>query len=168
VYRNTNDKYRISWNRYGTYAVLSPHHAGHALSRASWFGQRKRHALGIEGFHCLLDCAVKRIGVTEGLMREMVRFEVAPDAFDGVQFRRILWQPFDGEPVCAGGESCQGKLTGVDRTIIQDQHHRLGRLSRRGTMEPVQLLEMSDEVAATLGPAGVDDELAADVIERPQ
>jgi hypothetical protein len=35
-------------------------------------------------------------------------------------------------------------------------------------MEPVQLLEMSDEVAATLGPAGVDDELAADVIERPQ
>jgi hypothetical protein len=80
------------------------------LSRASWFGQRKRHALGIEGFHCLLDCAVKRIGVTEGLMREMVRFEVAPDAFDGVQFRRILWQPFDGEPVCAGGESCQGKL----------------------------------------------------------
>ena len=32
----------------------------------------------------------------------------------------------------------------------------------------VELLQMGDEIAAALGRAGMDDELARDVIERPQ
>ena len=37
-----------------------------------------------------------------------------------------------------------------------------------GTIEPVELLEMGDEIAAALGRAGVDDEFADRVIERAQ
>jgi hypothetical protein len=36
------------------------------------------------------------------------------------------------------------------------------------TIEPVELLEMGDEIAAALGRAGVDDEFADRVIERAQ
>jgi len=53
----------------------------------------------------------------------------------------------------------------VDRTIILDQHHRVGRLAGLGTIKPIQLLKVGDEVAAALGWAGVHDELACDVIE---
>jgi hypothetical protein len=42
----------------------------------------------------------------------------------------------------------------VDRTIVLDQHHLLGGLAGLGTIEPIQLLEMGDEVAAALGRAG--------------
>ena len=47
---------------------------------------------------------VQFIGVREGLMREVVGFDVPPDGFDVVEFRGILRQPFDGEPVFALGE----------------------------------------------------------------
>jgi len=56
----------------------------------------------------------------------------------------------------------------MDRTIVLHQHHFLGWLARLGTMEPIQLFEMGDEVAAALGQTGVHDELAGDVIERAQ
>jgi hypothetical protein len=93
-------------------------------------------------------------------MREMMRLEVTPDEFDVVQFRRILWQPLDGEPVRAGCEGCQGELAGVDRAIVQDKRHRLDRLAELGAVEPVQLLEMNNEIATALGWTGVDGEVS--------
>jgi len=98
----------------------------------------------------------------------MMRLKVVPDQLDVVEFRRILGQPLDDEPVCAGGKRCQRELAGVDRTIVLDEHHRLGGLPGPGTVKPIELLEMGDEIAAAFGPAGVDDELARDVIERSQ
>jgi hypothetical protein len=65
----------------------------------------------------------------------------------------------------ASGKRRQGEFAGVDRAIVQNQHHRLGGLAGLGAIEPIQLLEMSDEVATSFGRAGVDDELACDVIE---
>jgi hypothetical protein len=56
------------------------------LSRDSWLGQRKVHALSIEFSDCPMDRAVECDWVGEGLMREMMRFEIPPDAFDVVQF----------------------------------------------------------------------------------
>jgi hypothetical protein len=50
-----------------------------------------------------VDRPVECVRVSEGLMREMMRFEVMPDAFDVVQFGRIFGQPLDDEPVGAGG-----------------------------------------------------------------
>jgi hypothetical protein len=48
--------------------------------------------------------------VSEGLMREMMRFGVMPDAFDVVQFGCVFGQPLDDEPVGAGGQRCQREL----------------------------------------------------------
>jgi hypothetical protein len=45
-------------------------------------------------------------------MRQMMRLEIAPDGFDVVQFRRILGQPLDGEPVRSGGQRGQGERAG--------------------------------------------------------
>ena len=98
----------------------------------------------------------------------MIRLEVVPDHLDVVEFRRILGQPLDGEPVCAGGKRCRRELAGVDRAVVLDKHHRLGGFAGPGTITPVELLKMGDEIAAALGRAGMDDELARDVIERPQ
>ena len=55
-----------------------------ALSRDSELDQRKRGPLEIEGVNGLMDCGIECIGVGEGLMGEMMRLEVAPDAFDVV------------------------------------------------------------------------------------
>ena len=33
----------------------------------------------------------------------MMGFEIAPDGLDVVEFSRVLGQPFDGEPMAAGG-----------------------------------------------------------------
>ena len=54
------------------------------LSRNSQLDQRKRGPLEIEGVNGLMDCGIEGIGVGEGLMREMMRLEVAPDGFDVV------------------------------------------------------------------------------------
>ena len=138
------------------------------LSRDSWSGQRKRPTLGIQRLHGLVDRLIESDGISKGVMREMMRLEVMPDGLDVVQFGRILGEPLDGKPVRPGGERRQGELAGMNRTVVLDQHHGLGRLTGLGTIKPVQLLEMRDEVAAALGRAGVDDELARDVIERAQ
>ena len=78
------------------YRVLS-------LSKDSWLGQRKGRAFGVQRGDGLVNLLVERVRVSEGLMRQMMRLEIAPDGFDVVQFRRILGQPLDGEPVRAGG-----------------------------------------------------------------
>ena len=109
------------------------------------FGQRKRHALGVQRVHGLVDRLVERVRISKGLMREMMGLEVTPHDFDVVQFGRILGQPLDGKPVRPGGKRRQGELAGMDRTIVLDQYHRLGGLTGLGTIKPVQLLEMGDE-----------------------
>jgi hypothetical protein len=56
-------------------------------------------------------------------------------------------------------------FAGVDRTIVLDQHDRLGLSPGLRSKETLELLQMGDEIAAALGRAGVDDELARGVIE---
>ena len=112
-----------------------------------------------------MDCRLEYLGIGKGLMGEMICLEIVPDPFDVVQFRRVLGQPLDGEPMSARGQRCEGELAGVYRTIVFDQHHRFDGLPRLGAVEPVQLLKMGDKVAAALAPAGVHDELACDVIK---
>lgn len=137
-----------------------------SLSRDSWLGQRKGHPLGVQFADGLVDRVVEVVSIGEGLVRKMVCLEVVPDAFDVVQFGRIFRQPFDREPVRAGRNRGTRYLAGVDRPVVLDQHHRFDRLAEPGTISPVEFLEVSDEVAAALGWAGVYDEFARDVIER--
>ena len=113
-----------------------------------------------------MDGVVECVDVIEGLVREMMRLEVAPDGLDVVQFRRVFGQPFDGEPMDAGGQRRHREFAGVDGAVVLDQHHRCEGLPGFWAIEPVELLEMGDEIAAALGRAGVDDEFADRVIER--
>src|SRR5580704_16210457 len=94
--------------------------------------------------------------------------KIAPDRLDFIEFGGVFWQPLDGEPVCAGGQGGERAFAGVDRTIVLDQHDRFGLSPGLRSKETVELLQMGDEIAAALCRAGQDDELARDVIERPQ
>ena len=141
---------------------------GYFHGRDSWLGQRIGDALAVEINDGVMDGLVERVGVGEGLVGEVMGLKIAPDRLDVVEFGRVFRQPFDGEPVRAGGQSGERAFAGVDRTIVLDQHDRLGLSPGLRSKETVELLEMGDEIAAALGRAGMDDELARDVIERPQ
>src|SRR5271157_1646207 len=139
-----------------------------ALSRDSRHGQRIGDALAVEIDDGVMDGLVERGDVCEGLVGEVMGLKIAPDRLDVVEFRGVFRQPLDGEPVCAGGQGGERAFAGVDRTIVLDQHDRFGLSPGLRSKETVELLQMGDEIAAALGRAGMDDELARDLIERPQ
>ena len=114
-----------------------------------------------------MDGLVEGGDVCEGLVGEVMGLKIAPDRLDFVESGGVFCQPLDGEPVCAGGESGERAFAGVDWTIVLDQHDRLCLSPGLRSKETVELLQMGDEVAAALGRAGMDDELARDAIERP-
>ena len=141
---------------------------GYFHGRDSRPGQRIGDAFAVEFDDGVMDGLVERVGVGEGLVGEVMGLEVAPDRLDFIEFGGVFGQPLDGEPVCAGGQGGERAFAGVDRTIVLDQHDRLGLSPGLRSMETVELLEMGDEIAAALGRAGMDDELAREVIERSQ
>jgi hypothetical protein len=94
---------------------------------------------------------VERDGFGEGLVGEVMGLEVAPDRLDVVEFGRVFPQPLDGEPVRASRQRGERAFAGVDRTIVLDQHDRLGLSPGLRSIETVELLEMDDEIAAPLG-----------------
>ena len=114
-----------------------------------------------------MDGLVEGGEVCEGLVGEVMGLKIAPDRLDFVEFRGVFRQPFDGEPVGALGERRQRRLAEMDRAIVEHENDRLGLSPGLRSEETVELLQMGDEIAAALGRAGVDDELARDVIERP-
>ena len=63
--------------------------------------QRIDSSLQVQGSHGCVDCAVEGVGISEGLMCQMVRLEIVPDNLDVVEFGSVFWQPLDGEPVFA-------------------------------------------------------------------
>ena len=60
-----------------------------------------------------MDRPVEFISVGKGLVRQMIRLEVVPDHFDVAEFRRILGQPLDGEPVCAAAVASESLLVWI-------------------------------------------------------
>ena len=62
---------------------MTPLSVAYFRGRDSWFGQRKHHTLCIQRVHGLVDRLVESVTISKGLMREMMRFEVAPDRLDG-------------------------------------------------------------------------------------
>ena len=64
-----------------------------------------------------MDGGIEVFCVGEGLVGEMMGFQVMPDNFDVVEFGRIFGQPFDGEPVLARRERCFGGQAGVDGAL---------------------------------------------------
>jgi hypothetical protein len=63
-----------------------------------------------------MDRVVERGDVGEGLMGEAMRLEIVPD-LNVIEFGRGLGQPFNGEPVCPGGERRARKFADMDWSI---------------------------------------------------
>src|SRR3954469_17057581 len=130
-----------------------------SLSSNSVVGPRMAVSLGVELSYRFVDGAVEVIRTVERLMSEVMPLQVAPETIDVVQLRSIVRQPLDGEPGGALGERGAACLAGVDRAVVQDEHEGLDRSSELGPIAPVDLLQESDEVRASFGPAGVNNEL---------
>ncbi len=117
------------------------------LSRDSWHGQRIGDALAVEIDDGVMDGLVEGGEVCEGLVGEVMGLKIAPDQLDFIEFGGVFRQPLDSEPVCASGERA---FAGVDRTLVLDQHDRLGLSPGLPSKETVELLQMCDEIAAAL------------------
>jgi hypothetical protein len=72
---------------------------------------------------------------------EVMGVEIAPGRLYVVEFGRVFRQPLDGEPVCVGGRGGERTFADVDRTIVLDQHDRLGLPPGLRSKETVELLK---------------------------
>ena len=135
------------------------------LSRDFLNDQRIDGSLPVQGSHGCVDYAVEGVGISEGLMGQMARLEIVPDNLDVVEFGCVFWQPLDGEPVFARLDGFKSELADMDRPVVLDQYDRFYCPSWLRTEQVVELLEVSDEVAAALGLARMHNQLARDMIE---
>src|SRR5215212_11028552 len=124
-----------------------------------------RLALLVEPVDGPVDCTVEIIGIDEGVVDEVVAFEVAPATLDLVQLRRILRQPLDGEPRPVG-ERLGRDLAGVDRAVIHDDDQRLVALSDAAGR--AEVIEQIDEIGRALAGTGTDKKPAVNRIEGAQ
>ncbi len=111
------------------------------------------------------DGGVELFDRSKGLMGEEVAFEIAPGAFDIIEFGRVFGQPLDGKPG-AFGERGSAQLAGVDRAVVEHQNDRFGGASRSRAIKCVEAFQEVDEVGASLGAAAMDDELGIGVVKR--
>ena len=83
----------------GLFFILYLYRCRHPDTLPDTLSQRKHRTLYVEFLHGVVDRPVERVNVGKGLMRQVMRLEVAPDHLDVVELRRILGQPLNGEPV---------------------------------------------------------------------
>ena len=102
-----------------------------------------------------MDFAIKRFGIGECLMGQMIRLEIAPDDLDVIKLRCVFGQPLDGEPVLARVKRRQGDFADMDRPIILDQHDGSCHAPGIGAKEAIELFQMRNEIGAALSPAGM-------------
>jgi len=92
------------------------------LSRDSQAVQRMPVPSIIPIGYIVLDRAVEAIEVGEGLVGQAVGLQIAPDCFDGVEFRRISGQPLGTEPMGSLGERGLARLGGVDGAVVEHEN----------------------------------------------
>ena len=120
------------------------------LSSDSLAVQRMAHALLVELSDSVMDALVEIVCSGEGLMSEMVSFQIAPGLFDVVEFGSVFWQPLDCQPVRSLGKRGARCLAGVDRAVVEREDGRLERDARLGPEASVKFLQQRDEVRAAL------------------
>src|SRR5689334_2998129 len=143
-------------------------YGGLLLSRCAWAGPRMAVSFGIELHHRFMDGAVEVLRSGEGLVSEVMPLQVAPDPFDVVELGSVFRQPLDPEPVGARREGGPDRLAGVDRAVIQDKHDGLEHYSELGPIAPIDLLQESKEVCASLGSTGAHDEFAMRPVQHAE
>ena len=124
-----------------------------------------RLALLIEPVDGLVDDAVEFVHVGKGAVGEVVPLEIAPAMLDGVELRRVLGQPLERQPGPLG-QRLGGELAGVDGTIVEHDHQRLGALAP--AIGDGEIVEQADKVGRALGGAGADQQPVTDRIEGAQ
>jgi hypothetical protein len=97
------------------------------LSRDSLFDQRTDVSLSVQGGDSGVNGVVEVVGVGESLVGQVMGFKIAPDGLDVVEFRRVLAQPFDGEPMGAVGKRGDGGRAHVDRPVVEHDNNRPDR-----------------------------------------
>ena len=113
-----------------------------------------------------MDGAIEVLGVGEGLVGQMMRFEVVPDNLDVVEFGRVL-----------GSHSTVSQWARAARAAVVALLTWIGPLSSTmttgfirmpglGPIQAIEHLQECNEIGAALGSAGVHNEAAGGVIER--
>ena len=74
-----------------------------------------------------MDGAVEGVGVGEGPMRQVMGLQVAPDRFDVVELRGVLWQPFDSEEEVV--EVANGTRYGLAGTLFTRDEAKAMRIA---------------------------------------
>src|SRR5919205_509355 len=138
------------------------------LSSDLLIGPRMAASFGIALEDGLVNGAIEVIRAGEGLVGEVMPLQVAPETLDIVQLRSGFRQPLDREPVGTRGKGRPSRLAGVDRTVVEDQNEGLDRDAELGTVAAVDLLQESDEVCASFGSVGVNNELAPGPVEHAE
>ena len=136
------------------------------LSRDSLVFQRIAISLHVQVGDSAVDGGIEGFGVGEGLVGEVMGFEVMPDDFDVIEFGGIFRQPLDGEPVGARRERRHRRLADMDRAVVENDDDGLDRHADLGAAQKIEGVQQRDEIGAALGAGGGDDELAARPIER--
>lgn len=113
------------------------------------------------------DSTVEFVDRSERLMGKEVALQIAPGSLDVIEFGGVFGQPLDCQPG-ALFKCGPGQLAGVDRAVVEDEDDRLGSLIRSRPIERIEALQQGDEIAAALGAAGVNDQLAGGMIESAE
>src|SRR5687768_2046099 len=114
-------------------------------------------SLMVEVLNGGMDGGVEMLDITEGAMGQVVPIQVAPGALDVVQLGGVPGQPLDREPG-SRGERLGAGPAGVDRAVIEHQHHGPARPRRLWPVVAVEAGEKISEVARALGSTGDHDE----------
>ena len=107
-----------------------------------------------------MDGSIESFGIGEGLVGQMMGFEIVPDHFDVVEFGRVLGQPFDVELMGTGHEDRGCRLAYVDQPVVEDDDDGFRRKTRPRAIQAIELFQERIEVGAALGSACVHNELA--------
>ena len=75
-------------------------------------------------------------------IRHFAALDIAPDAFGGIEVRRIAWEPLDLQPVALSPEELRHVTAPVSGQMIPDENHTLA------ANEAFELLEKMDEAGS--------------------
>jgi hypothetical protein len=84
-----------------------------------------RFSLQVEIGHGLVNGSVEVIDLGEGTMGEVVLLEIAPAAFNVVEFGSVFRQSFDGE-LPSFGQRFGRRLAGMDRAVVEHARPKAG------------------------------------------
>jgi hypothetical protein len=113
----------------------------------------------VHGLDSVVDGSDEVFFVGEGLIGEIMGFEVAPDDFDVVDFGCVSGQPLYAQPTGAGGLRGQGRLPAMDGAVFGHYDDGSLALAGFGAAVIIEFLQKRDDVGVAPRFGGGDDRL---------